>query len=289
MSRKPSIDTPNQQSEDNPADEERLIELAEFLKACRRRTDPKSFELPVRPRRRSPGLSRAEVATLAAISVDWYTWLEQARNIRPSAQVLEQLAEVFRLIEPERRYLYSLANQPFTPIETLDTDIQLMQRMVEHMPQAPAIVLRKDWQILTQNRAADEFFGQWPHLKETDKNLLYLFFTEPIFTQSLRDWEWHAKIAIRQFRAIYATEMGNPVFTTLIERLANASTHFGQWWAETDVAGRDDGRKAFDHPSFGYLAFDYTILRPAENQAVEVIAFIPRSGELDSSVAGKWN
>ena len=277
MSHEPSIGTPNQRSEDNLIEKERLIELAEFLKACRKRTDPKSFELPIRPRRRSPGLSRAEVATLTAISVDWYTWLEQARNIRPSAQVLERLADVFQLTEPERRHLYSLARQPFTPTETLDADIQLMRRMVDHMTQAPAMVLRKDWQILTQNHAANEFFGQWLHLEEADRSLLYLFFTEPIFTECLRDWEWHAKIAIRQFRAIYATELGNPVFATLIERLNNVSARFSRWWLETDVTGRDDGRKEFDHPSLGYLDFDYTILRPAENQAVEVIAFIPRS------------
>lgn len=202
MSNEPSSNTPSHRSQDSCVEKKRLIELAEFLKACRKRTDPAVFVLPIRPRRRSPGLSRAEVATLAAISVDWYTWLEQGRNIRPSAQVLDQLADVFRLTEPERRYLYSLANQPFTPTETLDADIQLMRRMIEHMPQAPAIVLRKDWQILAQNHSANEFFGQWLHLEATDRNLLYLFFTEPIFTQSLRDWEWHAKIAIRQFRAI---------------------------------------------------------------------------------------
>lgn len=282
-SNEPSSSTPSHQSKVSCVDKERLIELAEFLKSCRKRTDPAAFALPIRPRRRSPGLSRAEVATLAAISVDWYTWLEQGRNIRPSAQVLDQLTDVFRLTEPERRYLYSLANQPFGPTETLDTDIQLMRRMIEHMPQAPAIVLRKDWQILTQNHPANEFFGQWLHLEATERNLLYLFFTEPIFTQYLRDWEWHAKIAIRQFRAIYATELGNPVFVMLIKRLTSVSVHFSQWWAETDVTGRDDGRKEFDHPSLGYLDFDYTILRPAENQAVEVIAFIPRTDELHPS------
>ena len=206
-----------------------------------------------------------------------YTWLEQGRNIHPSVDVLNKLAEVFRLSEPERRYLYSLTDYTPIPTETIDADIQLMQRMIMHMPKAPALILRKDWQIFAQNDCANKFFNTWFDLEEDDKNILYLFFTDPIFTQCLRQWEWHAKIAIRQFRAIYATEMGNPRFVSLIERLSNVSPQFCKWWAETDVTGRDNGRKEFDHPSLGYFDCDYTILRPAENQAIEVIAFIPRN------------
>ena len=268
--------SPTYQQKADAAKTERLIELSEFLKSCRDRTKPETFDLPIRPRRRSTGLSRAEVATLAAISVDWYTWLEQGRDIQPSVQVLDKLAAVFRLTEPEQRYLYALTERLLLSSEAFDADFQLMQRMTAQMPEAPAIILRKDWQILAQNSCADEFFGVWNHVSQAHRNLLYLFFTDKMFTQYLRHWEWHAKIAIRQFRAIYATEIGNPMFTSLIERLKNASSQFRQWWAETDVAGRDDGRKEFDHPSLGYHDYDYTILRPAENQAVEVIVFIPR-------------
>lgn len=93
-----------------------MTELAEFLKSCRDRTKPEFFDLPIRPRRRSPGFSRAEVATLATISVDWYTWLEQGRDIQPSIEVLDKLAAVFRLTQPERRYLYALTGH--LPIST---------------------------------------------------------------------------------------------------------------------------------------------------------------------------
>ena len=276
MSAKPRSKNHNY-CESDRINSKRLTELSEFLKSCRKRTNPEVFKLPTRPRRRNPGLSRTEVADLAGISVDWYTWLEQGRNINPSVDVLDKLAEVFQLTEPERRHLYSLTDHTPIPTEVPDADIQLMQRMISHLPEAPAFILRKDWQILAQNDCADKFFGTWSHLKEKDKNILYLFFTEPIFTQYLRQWQWHAKIAIRQFRAIYATEISNPAFVALIERLNNVSPQFSQWWTETDVTGRDDGRKEFDRPSLGYFDYDYTILRPAENQAIEVIAFIPRN------------
>ena len=268
---------PNHREKIDRINSQRLNQLSGFLKSCRQRTSPEVFGLPERPRRRNPGLSRAEVANLAGISVDWYTWLEQGRKIRPSVDVLNQLAEVFQLTEPERRHLYSLTDHTPIPTEIPDADTQLMQRMISYMPKAPALILRKDWQILAQNDSADEFFNSWSNLEDQDKNLLYLFFTNPIFTQHLRQWEWHAKIAIRQFRAIYTTEIGNSTFVSLIERLSNVSSQFSKWWTATDVIGRDNGRKEFDHPSLGYFDFDYTILRPAENQAIEVIAFIPRA------------
>ena len=276
MSAEPMSGSPTYQQKAETAKTERLTELSEFLKSCRDRTKPETFDLPIRPRRRSRGLSRAEVATLATISVDWYTWLEQGRDIQPSVQVLDKLAAVFRLTEPERRYLYALTKRPLLPSEAFDADFQLIERMIAQMSEAPAIILRKDWQILAQNSCADNFFGTWNHVPQANKNLLYLFFTDKVFTQYLRNWEWHAKVVIRQFRAIYATEIGNPTFTSLIERLNSASAQFRQWWAETDVTGRDDGRKEFDHPSLGYHDYDYTILLPAENHAVEVIVFIPR-------------
>ena len=43
--------------------------------------------------RRTPGLRREEVATLAGISADYYLRLEQGRDRNPSAQVLDALAE----------------------------------------------------------------------------------------------------------------------------------------------------------------------------------------------------
>ena len=277
MSIDPRSTNPNHRQQRDYIKTQRLTQLSKFLKSCRQRIDPETVGLPVRPRRRNPGLSRSEVATLAQMSVDWYTWLEQGRDIHPSVEVLNQLAKVFQLTEAEKRHLYSLCEHTPVLTEILDADIQLMQGLIAHLAKVPAFVLRKDWQILAQNDAADKFFNTWSNLKDEDKNLLYLFFTEPIFTQHLREWKWHAKLAIRQFRAIYVTEIGNPTFSSLIERLSEISPQFKRWWAETDVTGRDRGRKEFDHPLFGYCDYDYTILRPAENQAVEVIAFIPRT------------
>src|SRR5688500_15104930 len=67
--------------------EYRLQELGDFLRTRRARLAPEDVGLPRGSRRKTPGLRRAEVAQLVGMSVDWYTWLEQGRSIRPSTQV----------------------------------------------------------------------------------------------------------------------------------------------------------------------------------------------------------
>ncbi len=80
-------------------------ELGAFLKARRAELTPREASLPdTGSHRRVPGLRREEVAQLAAISIDYYTRLEQGR-IRASASVLAALARVLQLDEDQRTYL----------------------------------------------------------------------------------------------------------------------------------------------------------------------------------------
>src|SRR3954452_2835266 len=72
-------------------------ELAEFLRSRRESTAPAALGLRPGPRRRTPGLRREELAQLSGLSVTWYTWLEQARDISVSRQVVDSLARALRM------------------------------------------------------------------------------------------------------------------------------------------------------------------------------------------------
>src|SRR5258706_6712114 len=52
---------------------------------------------------------REEVAELSGVGVTWYTWLEQGRDIVPSAQVIDALARALLLDEDQHRYLRELS------------------------------------------------------------------------------------------------------------------------------------------------------------------------------------
>ena len=81
----------------------RRLQSGEFLRSRRERLTPSDVGLPNGLRRRTPGLRREEVALLAGVGVTWYTWLEQGRDVQPSAEVLSALADVLRLNAAERR------------------------------------------------------------------------------------------------------------------------------------------------------------------------------------------
>src|SRR5882757_8960469 len=80
----------------NQLELDRQHELAEFLRSRRARLSPEQVGLPRGARRRTPGLRREEVAMLAGVSPEWYTWLEQGRDINVSIQLLESLARVLQ-------------------------------------------------------------------------------------------------------------------------------------------------------------------------------------------------
>src|SRR4051794_9307410 len=99
-------------------DRERKAELGRFLRARRLELQPEAVGIkPNLGRRRTPGLRREEVAERAAISVSWYTWLEQGRDIHVSEAVLDSIGECLQLDATEREYLHSLArsNGPVHP------------------------------------------------------------------------------------------------------------------------------------------------------------------------------
>jgi Helix-turn-helix domain len=70
-------------------------QLADFLPHRRQALQPEDVGLPRSPRRRTSGLRREEVATLASMSTDYYTRLEQQRQQRgpqPSPPMLAAIA-----------------------------------------------------------------------------------------------------------------------------------------------------------------------------------------------------
>lgn len=92
-----------------PESDVRRRELAEFLRSRRERIAPEQVGLVRGRRRRTPGLRREEVAQLSAVGAPWYTWLEQAREIQVSPQVLDALARALLLDRSERAHLFSPA------------------------------------------------------------------------------------------------------------------------------------------------------------------------------------
>src|ERR1700750_2756291 len=100
---------------ENGNGERRRAELADFLRRRRASIQPEDVGLPSGGRRRTPGLRREEVASLAGVGTTWYTGLQQGRDVRASMDVFEAIAKALRLTPAERTHLILLGRGEEAP------------------------------------------------------------------------------------------------------------------------------------------------------------------------------
>ena len=153
-----------------PTSEQRR-EFGAFLSSRRARLQPQQFGLPEGPRR-TPGLRREEVAVLAGVSVSWYTWLEQGRDIQPSPEALQRIAKVFKLNRVEAAHLFALSSLEPPAIATggaVSAGLELLVRAIDPIP---AYVRNSRLDILAWNDAVAGLFIDYGLLAPHERNTL---------------------------------------------------------------------------------------------------------------------
>jgi transcriptional regulator with XRE-family HTH domain len=263
--------------------EERRRQIADFLKSRRMRRQPEELGLPRGHRRRTPGLRREEVATAAGVSAEWYTWLEQAREVRPSAEVLSRIGAALRLEPHETRHLLTLGGYaiplsgPDLP-QSVSVSLRL-QRLIDQMEFGPAWVLGERWDILAWNDAASVIHDPAP-LQGIERNALYQIFLNPRVRAMLVDWEVHAPQCVAKLRATYASRVDDPWFNELVSLLRTGSVDFERWWNQNEIQMVQEGVKHFEHPEGGRLVFDYTVLEVLDERmsSLRLVAYVPAPG-----------
>lgn len=253
--------------------------LAEFLRSRRERITPRDAGIPAGPRRRTPGLRREEVAQLSGVSVTWYTWLEQARDITVSRQVLESLARALSLDTAERRHLLALAGEPPPEPPPADGPGPALQQLVDALDPHPAYLLDAHWNLVAWNRAEAGLIGDPARLPVEERNLLRLMFTDPLLRTLVVDWHGQARHLLAQFRADAEGRVGDPGLERLTRELRETSQEFDTWWAAHDVAGFHANRREFLHARVGLLTFDYVKLAALDAPGVKLFACMPADPE----------
>ncbi|QBD75249.1 XRE family transcriptional regulator [Ktedonosporobacter rubrisoli] len=240
-------------------EDQRLQELGDFLRTRRARLAPEAVGLPRGSRRRAPGLRRAEVAQLAGVSVDWYTWLEQGRPISVSTQVLESLVKALHLNTYEREHLFFLAHQQPPPARGMEPETvsATLQHFLDHQGLSPAFVSGWRSDVIAWNEAARVVFGDFGQMSSLERNSVWRLFTSPSHRQGLVDWEGHARKILAQFRAACGRYPDDPRLRELIHDLMLRSAEFRAWWPDHEVANAPEGQKTLKHPRVGYLMFEH--------------------------------
>jgi transcriptional regulator with XRE-family HTH domain len=220
---------------------ERRRELGLFLRTRRERTLPADVGLPSSSRRRTPGLRREEVASLAGISPTWYTFLEQGRDVRASHQVLTALANALRLSGPERAHLLSIATDNTVPVEEFEYLAPEVADVPRLVAPNPAYVTGSSYDLLAWNDAASELFPgatQAPH-----PNLARWIFLDPRAREVLPEWPTVAQGLLARLRTNAGKHPGSPRFRRLEEELRGASSEADAWWPRYDIAVSQAGAK----------------------------------------------
>ena len=252
----------------------RRRELGDFLRARRGRLTAESVGLPRRPRRRTPGLRREEVAELAGIGVDWYIRLEQGRPVTPSAGTVDALARALRLSEPEHLHLRALANgagrAPFRP----ETASPALRRLLDGLTQ-PAYVVGRRRDLVAWNDAAAQVLG-FGRLAPGDRNILVAMLTNPHGRELFgRGWAAEAQRMVAQFRLTHDLWAGDPAFTALLGRLRGGCPEFDGWWARHDVRLPASGRKTLYHRDRGVIAFDHASFQCNDDPGLKLVIYTP--------------
>ncbi len=208
--------------------------LGEFIKTRRYRLQPEAAGIkPFPGRRRTPGLRREEVAYLANVSVTYYTWLEQGREINPSPDVLSHISQALQLDEDERKHLFdlaapdpvsfSMASKPDKP------DVGFLQNLVDQL-RYPSFIANEVADMIVWNRGAELVVADFGRLPESERNMVTLLFLDPEYPKRLVNWEEFARYMTALIRASFDRYKDNPMYMERFERLKRNSEDFVRLW-----------------------------------------------------------
>jgi transcriptional regulator with XRE-family HTH domain len=257
-------------------------ELARFLRARRTQITPDQVGLRPGPgTRRTPGLRREELATLAGVSIDYYTRMERGKETRPSPAVVDALARALLLEDDEHEHLRKLAaiaartapEPPTAPSRTVKPGLKLL---LEGLRPAPAYVVSRTMDVLAANPGGLALYAgieSWP-LKQ--RNLARFLFLHPAAHDLFPHWDQQIRGCVARLRALAAPDLAQ-----LVGELLLKSPDFAKLWDRYDVRGHRPGTKHFHHPQVGDLTVGYQSMNLEDTPGQRLVAYFTTPGTRD--------
>lgn len=252
-------------------------ELGAFLRARREAVPPERVGLPAGPRRRTPGLRRAELATLAGVSVEYLVRLEQGRDRNPSGAVLAALADALRLDDTDRQHLWELVaasaagdlcrRAPSTPAVRPS-----LLALLGTLEPAPAVVLDALGTLLAWNPGYERLVGPIGLLEGTPPNLARYVLTDPRARAAFPDW---ADVADEQVASLHRLRDGDPATDVLAAELAAAGPEFTARWERRPLRRTRATVTALDHPAVGVLRLTVEPLGVSDADRQQLLVHLP--------------
>jgi len=266
--------------------------VAEFLRARREQLQPGDVGLPDSGRRRTPGLRREEVATLAGISIDYLVRLEQGRDTRPSASVIAALADALRLDDDLRRQFSRLAvisqNVELCPQASALTSVvaPTVMTLLERLGRTPAFVVGPANDVLAWNDAWEVLVRPLGMLDRAVPNLARHVFLHPAARTVYPDWTTAADEQVARLQAATNRWAGDDAFAALMDELRTAPD-FTERWSRFAASERRRGVTQLRHPDIGRLRLNYEVLLlPDDVDEQRLITWLPADDATAVALAG---
>jgi transcriptional regulator with XRE-family HTH domain len=232
--------------------------LGRYLRERREAVAPESVGLPRGDRRRTPGLRRAELATLAGVSVDYLTRLEQGRDRHPSPQVLSALADTLRLTGDERQLLHrlgSIAGAGEVCPESADPATELrpsVLAVLERLEPTPAFIRNRLTDVTAHTEGWARLVDGIGLLEDRSPNLARYLFTHPSAREVYPDWERAADDMTATLRA--ENHPDDPHFAAFVDDLAAiGGAQIAARLAAGPAVAPTVGTTRMNHPEVGEL------------------------------------
>ncbi|MEV1020267.1 helix-turn-helix transcriptional regulator [Streptomyces sp. NPDC050264] len=264
-------------------------ELGKYLRARRAQVTPAEAGLPAgMGLRRTPGLRREELATLAGVSVDYYTRLERGRETNPSTPVIDALSRALRLRGDAHERLHELAElasgRLTVPHPTSDDTVRdSVLHMLEALRPMPAYVVSRHSYMLAANPAGRRLLpGLWD-LPPEQRNVTRYLFLHPVGRTLYVPWEDTVAKSVAHLRAVGGTDPDDPRMAGLVGELLLKSPEFARLWDRYDVQERGGGTKTFDHPKVGGMTLTYEVMQLARTGGQRLVAYQAPAGSPDEA------
>ncbi|TDU90520.1 helix-turn-helix protein [Kribbella voronezhensis] len=246
------------------------LELADFLRKRREALQPEDIGLPRGRRRRTPGLRREEVASLASMSTDYYSRLEGGRGPQPSTEMLAAIARALRLTLDERDHLYVLAGHGIPPRSTGGDHVNPgLLRILDRLVDTPAQVMNRLGETLLQTPMDVAFEGELTSFEGLERSNIYRWFLREGERDLYADDAIranHSRVLVSGLRSVYATDGEKSRAGTIVRALLDGSEEFRRLWEAHEVGIRHVGVKRFRHPEVGELELHCQLLDDLEQQ-----------------------
>jgi len=254
----------------------RREELTRFLKAVRGRLTPADAGLPAGDRRRTSGLRREEVASLAGMSVTWYTWFEQGREVQLSAAMLDRLSQTLRMTPEEREFLFALAqHRPPPPADVARDDVNDGVRMLVDSINIPALVMTADWRVIAWNDIFRKVFRDYSLLAPEERNLMKVLLASPEYQQDEEEYREMVRRLVARFKWDYSRAGSTSGFEAVIRDLEASSPVFREYWNDPKIVAYFEGAHTADVEGIGRLNFHHTSYAIEQSPGQRLVLYAP--------------